>query len=281
MTLHDQLTRALDEVDETGPDLVRLTALARRRGAGLRRRRAAGLSVAAAVTAAALTGGAWAALPGSGPNPAPVATDALATHVVAPDLDGPTAATTGPAAALALEWAVDQQRAGAASALSGQLSGTSGDYYVQLAWDDADGMGGSLVGLNVQHGRGMFAGCRQVRQGEEARGCESILLADGSHLITYTERATTLDGVGLRRVADLLRPDHLRVVATATNGFEHAGGEWDLTRSTPPLATADLTSLVRQPWWGDTLPVAFVDAGTGLAGYTDLDAHSGWSRGPA
>lgn len=279
MNLHEHLTDTLDRVDEAGPDLVRITAVARKRGTGLRRRRTAGIAVAASVAALALTGSVLAAVTGvgggSGTN---VASDGQAPAVlVTPDLTGPTAPTTGQAAALALHWAVDRQRAGAAFDLKGQHSGTSGDYYAQIRWQDADGLGDSEVGLNVQHGRGMHAVCDDP----EELTCSQTRLADGSRLTTYTQVSHVPGGPGTRWVADLLRPDRTRVVAIATNGFEVSveGGAWDRTRPAPPLSIDDLATIAALPMWGDRLPVAFVDAGRTLAGYVDFDDNDGWVHG--
>ncbi|GAW51899.1 MULTISPECIES: hypothetical protein [unclassified Nocardioides] len=272
MNLHEHLTATLDRVDETGPDLVRLTAVARRRGTGLRRRRTTGLAAAASVAVLAMTGGVVVAISGpDGTGPS------IATEPVRPDLGGATAPTTGESAALALQWTVGQQRPGSASDLAGQLSATSGDYYVEIHWDDADALGASVVGLNVQHGRGMHATCDDP----EHLGCRATRLSDGSELTTYEERADVPGGPATRRVADLLRPDRIRIVASSTDGVDAEDGSWDRTRPTPPLSLADLTSIVRRPMWGDELPVAFVDAGQGLEPYRDLDDHGGWIHGPA
>jgi hypothetical protein len=272
MNLHEHLTDTLDRVDETGPDLVRLTTVARTRGAGIRRRRTTGLVVAASVAALALTGGVLAAV--SGPD-GTAAT--IAAEPVTPDLLGPTAPTTGEGAVLALQWAVDQQRAGQASELAGQLPDVGGDYYVELRWDDADELGGSMVGLNVQHGRGMHATCGDP----EYLTCHQSRLPDGSRMTTYQLAEDVSVGTGRYLVADLLRPDRIRVVASSNNGFEGPGGAWDLTRPAPPLTLDDLTAIVQQPMWGDTLPTAFIDAGQDVAGYRDLDDHGGWIHGPA
>ncbi|MCW2791256.1 MAG: hypothetical protein JWO76_354 [Nocardioides sp.] len=276
MKLHDHLTDTLDRIDQTGPDLDRLTTTARIRGGALRRRRATGLSVAAGVAALALTGGLFAGLSGS-EGSVPLASDPGRTGapVVTPDLDGPRAATTGQSAVLALRWALDQQRPGAATELAGQLFATGGDYYVELHWADADGLGSSLVGLNVQHGRGMHVdSCAEI-----TAWCRVSTLSDGSQQTEYDETDPVPDGVGRRRVVDLLRPDHLRIVATSTNGFEQAGGVWDLTRTSPPLTFGDLEAITRQPIWGDTLPVAFVEAGEHMTDYRDINDHGGWIGG--
>lgn len=277
MNLHDHLSDTLDRIDEAGPDLDRLTTTARTRGTRLRRRRTTGFAVAASVAALALTGGIVAGLSGSDGSAVPVASDpgSAGAPVVSPDLGGPRAATTGQSAVLALEWAVDQQRPGVATQLAGQLSSSSGDYYVEFHWADADGLGDSLVGVNVQHGRGMHVdGCADI-----TTWCSVRTLPDGSKVTEYDERDNVPDGVGRRRVVDVFRPDHVRVVATSSNGFEQAGGVWDLTRPAPPLTFEDLKAIVQQPIWGDTMPVAFVDAGASLEDYQDIDAHGGWIHG--
>ena len=278
MNLHEHLTDTLDRIDETGPDLARMTAVARRRGTGLRRRRTAGITVAASVAALALTGSVLAAVSGQGGTGTNVANDGEApSSLVTPDLTGPTAPTTGQAAALALHWAVDRERTGSAFDLKGQHSDTSGDYYAQIRWQDADGLGDSEVGLNVQHGRGMHATCDDPDQLD----CSRTRLPDGSRLTTYTQVSDVPGGPGTSRVADLLRPDRIRVVAISTNGFEvnGEGGAWDRTRPAPPLDVDDLTAIATLPMWGDELPVAFVDAGRTLGGYVDFDDNDGWIHG--
>ena len=221
-----------------------------------------------------MTGGVVAAVSGTDGTGAPVATDP-----VQPDLAGATAPTTGEGAVLALQWAVDQQRSGSASDLAGQIFRTGGDYYVELRWDDADALGASPVGLNVQHARGMHATCDDP----EELSCHVTRLPDGSELTTYKERVDVPGGPGTRLVADLWRADRMRIVASSANGFDVnvEGGAWDPTRPAPPLDLDDLAAIVKQPMWGDDLPIAFVDAGRDLRDYRDINDNDGWIRGPA
>jgi hypothetical protein len=277
MNVHDRLSATLDRLDPPGPDVPRLRSVARARGTRIRRRRTAAVSLVGALAIA--TGGAGVlAMVSGADDDAGIAADRVdAVPPRSPDLDGPTEPTTGPGAAVALSWAVAEQRQGAASELAGQLSSTSGDYYVELDWTDADDLGAATIGVNVQHGRGMHLRCDTTD--DTISQCRESVLDDGSRLTTYVEQAPSVDG-GNRRVADLFRKDRIRVVVSASSGYADADGDLRVTREAPPLTFADLTTVVTRPVWGDTLPRDFVRAGTELDDYIDIDAHGGWVRDP-
>ena len=74
----------------------------------------------------------------------------------------------------------------------------------------------------------------------------------------------------LRRVADLLRVDGVRVVASSSNGRELSGNRWDITRDKPPLSYTQLYLVVSNPWFGPTMDERF--SRVTLSDYTDLDS---------
>ena len=270
MSLHDHLSDTLERVDPHGPDLMALAAGARTRGTRLRRRRRTAFVAVAAGVVVGLTGGAVALVESDGGSRStvPVAVSPVTTvPPVEPDLTGPHVATTAPGAAVALHWAVAQQRTGSADVFAGQLSSISGDYHVRLRWSDGDAGGVSQVELNVQRNV-MLVSCSEMTM-----PCRSVTLPDGSQLFTYEERIEVDGGTAVRRVADLRRVDGTRVVALSNNGID-AGDHWDITRPEPPLTSADLEAVVRSAFWGPRLPVAFVGAGRELTDYTDEDASS-------
>ena len=99
----------------------------------------------------------------------------------------------------------------------------------------------------------------------------STTLADGSLLRTYAEHTPAAEGgIGERLVAEHLT-DQLRVVASATNGFEGSGNHWDITRPQAVLSIDQLATVVTQEWWGFDLPAEFAGA-RDVPSYEDLPA---------
>jgi hypothetical protein len=101
----------------------------------------------------------------------------------------------------------------------------------ELQWQDADAVGVSVVGINVQF-HGQFVS-RCVPEDLQQADCEEATLPNGDKLTTYTETIPGQDGMGVRRVADLLRADGVRIAISATNGFQLPKGGWDITRPQP------------------------------------------------
>ena len=102
--------------------------------------------------------------------------------------------------------------------------------------------------------------------------CTRRTLPGGDLLRTYREKQDpSADPEGQRVVAEYIstRRD-LRVVASATNGFERAGNEWDVTREEPVLSTDQLAEVVTEDWWGFELPARFAEEGAKLTPYQDV-----------
>ena len=82
----------------------------------------------------------------------------------------------------------------------------------------------------------------------------------------------TAEGDGLRVVADIFSPRRdLRVIASATNGFELPNNEWDVTRPEPVLSGDQLADVVTQDWWGFKLPARFAEEGKELNPYEEIE----------
>ncbi|CAB4720694.1 unannotated protein [freshwater metagenome] len=196
---------------------------------------------------------------------------------------GPEIPATARGVAAALTWAVAEQRDGSAGDHRGQTgepypvrrSDYRGpgdapidfrtDFYGELQWRDADGLGVSVVQINLQFDRTDDPGCEAG-----LASCETTTLPDGSLLSASTSTRESEDGTGIQRTVDLLRPDGVRIAVSATNGFDLAGGDWDVTRPEPPLTLAQLQQIAELDFWGATLPQSFVLAQ--LPGYERIDS---------
>ena len=274
MKLHEHMDQALDRLQPGDPDLGQLAAGARARGLSRRRRRSAALAAGAVLTTVALAGILGSSLSGDGDRQAPHAAgqrSSSAPTTSATAGDGLVPAThRGIAAALAD--AVAQERQGEASDFAGQGGELKNDnnFYAELHWHDADGAGVSVVGINVQvHGK-FVSRCNP--QDPQQADCQEATLPNGDKLTTYTETTPGQDGMGVRRVADLLRADGVRIAISATNGFQLPKGGWHVTRPQPPLTTDQLVTIAKLGVWGDRLPQSLVEAGAALSPYVDLDA---------
>jgi hypothetical protein len=101
-------------------------------------------------------------------------------------------------------------------------------------------------------------------------GCTTSNLADGSRLVTYDDRSDYGDRKGIRRVVELYRPDQVRLVVSASNGYDVTERDERVTRSEPVLTTAQLEAIVEQPWWGPDLPARFTELGAKVRPYANI-----------
>jgi hypothetical protein len=266
--LYDLMHR---DVQDLTPDLEALTTSARRRGLSIRRRRQALGTLGALGVVAVVAAGATQL--SAAPGPGRMADRPAATS---PAVEG-TVRATGEATAAGLAQLLAQAAEGRATRLAGQSpnDAASRDTYGELRWTPADGSGFSEVGLNVQPG--FSWDIYRCTKGQVA--C-SVTRSGGATLMTYEEVTQVPDGNGIRVVADLLRADGVRVVASATNGADLPGNKWQITRPRPPFTAEQLTRVVSQPWWGPRLPARLQAEGAALSGYTDLNEDRGdWVRG--
>lgn len=237
-TLRDELHRSVEDVSL---DLDRLTAGARRQGLGIRRRRQA-LSVVgvAAAAVAAVGAGVWAAgLPQAETRVAPAATGA-ATPAPSPST-APDRPATGPATAAVLDTAAHRLLDGTSDTFEAQGTAGSGETWASLHWTPQDGSGAGTLEVNMQPGfdapeiyrcRPWQSACHVTRQG-------------GATLMTYEERSPYAGKVYVRRVADLLRADGVRVVVSNTNGFDLASNKYDVKRPQPAFSSDQLVRIAR------------------------------------
>ena len=110
------------------------------------------------------------------------------------------------------------------------------DTYGGLALSPADGSGAGRIEINLQPADILADPKRGLTAVEGfvcldwMDSCQVSTLADGSLLRTYAEHSQAAGGgTGERLVAEHLIGG-LRVLASATNGFEGPSNEWDITR---------------------------------------------------
>lgn len=281
MKLHDQMDAA---TASTTADLDRLFRDSRRQGSALRRRRQSLSAVGAAAAVAMVAGAGYLAIDTSDPGTGQVA-DLAADPTMSPSASaepGPSRVPlSGRSTAAALEAAIDELADGEFGGFAGQggpgdPGSPSPDTYAELEFTPSDGTGLGVVGVNVQDGSILeddpFT-CGQSFMVD----CAVRTLPDGDRIRTYQDQpVTTSEGDGIRVVAELLTRDRsLRVVASATNGFDLPSNQWDVTRPAPVLTTAQLSEIVAQPWWGFQIPAEYDEAGRALSPYEDLDANVG------
>ena len=275
--------RMQDTVSHHHTDLVTLAARARRQGTSLRRRRrqamaGSALAVAALVGAVGVAGSGVLAdhgraerLPaaGEGSHNPPSARPHPRAQATVP--------ATGRTTVAALYSAVTDLVPGAGSDFVGQGPDGTGsvgqDTYGELAFSPADGSGAGRIGVNVQSAHILDDPQRGLTAVEGfvcldwMDSCKVSELPDGSRLRTYAEHSQAAGGgTGERLVAEHLT-DGLRVVASASNGFEGPSNEWDITRPDAVLTTEQLTTVVLQDWWGFELPAEF-------AGRSDVPSYT-------
>lgn len=257
MNITDHLRQAVESSDAEHLDLHRLARVARHQGMRARRRRRGSVVLGAAVVVGLVALGSTAL---SGRDADRAGGVQVATTPSAPTGSLPF---TGRAVAAALRSAVSDAAQGRAGAFAGQAGSEA---YAQLDWTDADGRGVSVIGVNVQPGMDFVSSC-----GATELHCTRTVTG-GATLTTYEEHTPVAAGVGIRRVADLLRADGTRIVVSATNGYDLPSNRWDVTRPQPPLDTAQLTRIASLPWWGPELPAHFLEQGRQLAPYDDPDS---------
>ena len=268
--MNDLRERMNDTVSHHHADLVTLAARARSQGTSLRNRRRWAVmgSAVAVVAVAAMSGIAGAGLLGGheGGGQTPLAgrgTGGPPTPTRAPHVDGSLPAT-GRMTTAALYAAVTDLVPGTGTDFSGQGPEQEGsgshDTYGEFAFSPADGTGDGEVGVNVQSASILDDDRRGIsaREGfvctEWMETCHVTTLPDGSLLRTYAQHTAAVGGgTGERLTAEHLT-ERLRVVASATNGFELPANEWDITRPEAVLSIDQLATVVSQPWWGFELP---------------------------
>jgi hypothetical protein len=266
MSVETNLRAAMaDAVAPTHPDVDALVSASRRRGLGIRRRRQAlgSVGVAAAIGLAVLAPSVVAGDRGTEPGPATSSSTTPGTIDLAE-----TSPFTGRSTAAALQYATLQVAPeGRVSHVAWQDSAGSGTgetyarFQLALPGDAENGE----VGVNVQPGFGGKAAQDVSTCSDWMRSCTVDRRADGSVLVTYEDVSTYGSG-GYRLVASLLRADHVRVVASASNGIDVTERDERVTRETPPLTAAQLIAIVDQPWWGAELPTSFARSGDKLEG---------------
>jgi hypothetical protein len=271
----DEMMR--DATAHSHPDLARLVRSAESQGKSIRRRRrfaAAGLSVAG-VSACVLLVSVASSVTG---GPDPDGSRAISSSTPTAD---PTQQETAPptkvsldgrATAALLRSAVDELVEGTDSDFAGQGGsgrGESGDTYAQFKLAPADGEGAGLVAVNVQD--------LAILKGSP-RTCLSFMLdctvtsvRGGDLLRTYRDLPDTSDGSDIRLVAELLSPSkQLRVVVSATNGFDLGGNEWNVTRRAAVLSAAELRAVAVDERWGFEVAGQYADEGAALPTYREL-----------
>lgn len=270
----DQLMR--EATEDVVVDVVGLTRAARSEGRTIRRRRR--VATASGVVAVA----------------AVVALVPVAASLVAPDddvrrPDASTASDTGApaqpeeaaapvpldgrATAALLRVTVEEVADGGADAFAGQggPGAASRDTYAELVLAPADRLGAGVVGVNVQD--------VAILDGEPRTclgfmlDCTVTRLPGGDVLRIYRDAPDSPDGADVRRVAELLAPSRgVRVVVSATNGFDQGGNRWDVTRPQPVLTADQLRTVVLDERWAFEVPAEYAELGAALAPYDDLDA---------
>jgi hypothetical protein len=274
MSVETNLRAAMAEaVAPSHPDTDRLVADSRRRGLGIRRRRQAlgSIGVVAALGLAVLAPNLVAGDRGDRSSDSMQVGTTAATF----DLDK-TAPITGRSNAAALMYAVGLEASGTATEFRGQGDGHATDglvmTYAGFAFTPAGSDTAGEIGMNVQYvppeTQAKGGGASRMRcHGGYMEDCKITNLADGSVLRTSVQRSVYGDRTGLMRTADLVRPDHLRVVAFASNGSDISERDEKVTRSEPVLTIDQLTAVVTRPWWGPRLPTYFTEQGDKLPSF--------------
>jgi hypothetical protein len=278
MSVETKLRAAMAEaVAPTHPDTDHLVAMSRRRGLGIRRRRQVlgSVGVAAALGLAVLAPNVVAGDHGTH------SADAMRVGTAPAAFDTrDTRPLTGRSAAAALLYAVGLTADGEATDFQGSADERAPDpeAYAFFRFTPEGSATRGQVAVNVQPS---FLG-DDPKPGDEAgvSSCQSFMarctftrLPDGSKLTTYDDRSTYGSG-GVRRVASLYRPDGVRIVVSASNGWDVTELDEKITRKEPVLTTDQLVGIVTQPWWGPELPAYFTEQGKALSTYSDRSASA-------
>jgi hypothetical protein len=277
MTVETKLRSAMAEaVAPAHADTDRLVAAARRRGMGIRRRRQA-LGAVGVAAAVGLVVTAPTVIAGSrGTDIAPAASMSVGSTPLAMD-SSQTQPLTGRSTAAALLYAVGLQGRGTATDFHGQGGDASGPAgYAFFRFTPEGGARAGEVAINVQR-----FWTSPAKQGDKLAGrlaqcdswmedCTTATLPDGSRLLTYGDRSDYGDRKGIRRVVELYRTDQVRLVVSASNGYDVTERDERITRSQPVLTTAQLEAIVTQPWWGPDLPIRFTELGATLKPYSSI-----------
>ena len=270
---HTLPERLDDAVAGTSIDLQRLTAHAERDGRRLRRRHRLGAFAAtSALTAGVVLGVGWLAadtvpgtLPGPGPEPATSQTPAATL-----DADVPQPAT-GRATVAALAELVGRLREGTASDFRGRHTrpgalarGLPLATLGELRWTPAGADAAVPVRVVVQGGwvsdDGGFFTCEDPSR----LGCR-VDDRDGRVVVSYENRT----GGAVDRFVDVWFPDRGLRVSVATSNARAIGQDPAVLLAEPPLSSDDLRTIALDPAWGPTIAQRYVEAGQGLASYTD------------
>jgi len=268
MSIETNLRTAMaDAVAPAHPDPDHLVAASRRRGLGIRRRRqvlgtlgvaaALGLVVLAPTVVAGDHGGRNEDATRVGDSPAGLDTQ-------------DTSPITGRSTAAALLYAVGLDASGTADHVRGQGGGNGPDTYAVVRFTPAGSQTTGEIGINVQH-YGDLVSKTGAGSGDKLGECLAFMdscvkttLPDGSRLLTYDDRSDYHGRRGLRRVAELYRPDGVRIVTSASNGFDITERDEQVTTDEPVLTLDQLVAIDRQPWWGPELPTYFATQGEAL-----------------
>lgn len=253
MTRLDQLMH--DAVTDTHPGVDRLTTAARAQGTTLRRRRrtaaaAAGLGVAAVVMGVALV------LPNGADRAAPDGAEVAASPGQADSADR-VPITGRSTAALLRTWA-EEATGGTTTAYAGQGDTSlpdATDTYAELELT-VPGRGTGMISVNVQDSE-ILEG-RDPRCLAGMRECSARRLPTGATLVTYTDAGASRQPSVGARVAEVVTPDGLRVVARVSE--------------VRVLTDGELRDLVADDRWGLDIAGEYADAGAALEPYLDLDA---------
>jgi hypothetical protein len=279
MSTETKLRTAMAEaVAPENPDTDHLVAAARRRGLGIRRRRQAlaGVGIAAAL---ALAVAAPTVVAGDhGRN----STDAMQVATSPASFDSQdTRPLTGRSAAAALFYAVGLTAAGEGTDFRGASAvGPAGpEAYTIFRFTPSGSTTAGEVAVNIDPPVVDDVAKPGDTSREHPGACQSFMtdcvstrLADGSRLTTYDDLSS--HGAGIRRVAELLRPNGVRVLASATNGYDVTELDEQISRDEPVLTTDQLVDVVTQPWWGLRLPMYFTAQGEKLSPYSDRSASA-------
>lgn len=259
MSIREQMTSAVENADI---DLSRLTTVARTQGTrAIRRRRAASVG---AVVAVALTIGVGATSlvsqdqQGNTANSGP---GLAAQPAGAPDMSV-TVPATGPGAAAALRYAVQDN-----------TDGSSMGYFSQGPYGDEFNLTGGFAFTSASTGVTSYMQVHITTSNDIPTGslctfmtrrCEQSNLPDGSVLVT-SQTARASDPGALIRDATVWRPDGTSVSVSNSTGQDIPGSaDWGRLSQTPSFTFQQLADIAQEPWWGSSLPATFVDEGDDL-----------------